>query len=42
MFIIPEEEGVCLVHFINDGVTADGDSATIEFEGIGKTGTRAM
>ena len=33
--IIPEEEGFCLVHFINDGVTVDGDSAIIEFEGIG-------
>ena len=33
--MIPEEEGFCLVHFINDGVTVDGDSATIEFVGIG-------
>ena len=33
--MITEEEDFCLVHFINDGVTVDGDTATLEFEGLG-------
>ncbi len=28
-------EGVCAVHFINDGVTVDGRNATIQFVGMG-------
>ena len=34
-FVISELEGFCHVHFINDGVSVDGDSATVEFEGTG-------
>ena len=30
-----EEEGFCLVHFINDGVTVEGNTTTIEFQGTG-------
>jgi hypothetical protein len=35
MFMISEEEDFCIVHYINDGVTVDGDSATVEFQGTG-------
>ena len=28
---------ICTVHLINDGVTVDGDTATVEFAGSGPT-----
>ena len=33
--VISELEGFSHVHFINDGTTVNGDSATVEFVGIG-------
>ena len=33
--VISELEGFCHVHFINDGATVNGDSATVEFIGTG-------
>ena len=38
-FTNSETKGFCLVHFINNGVTVDGNNATVEFIGTGEFDT---